>query len=125
MPRIEIGSVSHPSVFTEVKGKDEGHGPEITLVVHRLDNIGLMEHGLFLEFAHEHFGDPTGSDDLATYADQLFAPHPKSGKYVEVVPSYERGSGTWLLVLDTVHGDRLYEWDLAGYGWGELTEPGQ
>jgi len=122
MPRIEIESKSYPSVWADVATQDRTGEPEVTLVVHREGSIGLMDYGLLLEWAHERFAEPDDSDQLTAYADQILAPHPKSGRYVEAVPSYRREGRTWLLVLETVHGDRLHAWDLSGGGFGELAE---
>jgi hypothetical protein len=125
MPSIETHvdgrTICHPSAFTEVRdAQAPADDPSITLVVHRLGNIGIMDSSLYLEFAHEKFGDPDGSDSLADYADQVLAPHPVSGRYVEVVSAYDHKDGKVLLVMATRDGDRLYTWDLSSYGYGAL-----
>jgi hypothetical protein len=125
MPDIETHhhgvTVKQPSVFTEIKDeKAPADDASITLVVSRLGNIGIMDVSLYLEYAHEKFGDPDGSDCLADYADQLLAPHPVSGRYVEVITAYDHKDRRVLLVMATKDGDRLYTWDLAAYGYGAL-----
>lgn len=120
MPGIEINGVRHPSVFTEPTDTSaDPKDPSVTLMVRRLDHVGLMDSSLYLEFAYEGFGDSSVTA-LSDYADQLMAPHPAGGQYVDVVAAYDHQDNKVLLTLATATGERLYTWELSRYGYGEL-----
>lgn len=112
MPGIPIHNgertVNHPSVSTEIFGKRDANGSEVTLVITREGNVQLGEHHLLVEYARECLLDQNMV--LRDYADQVLAPHPmEEGKYVEVELAFDHDGNTSKLVLFKGRG-RLYEW---------------
>lgn len=112
MPRIDINGVSWPSVSTELVGKRTPDGTEVTLVAVRDGAVMLAEHDLLLEFAAEVLAE--GHMALDAWAEQVLAPHPISGKLVEVFPFIDHDKGRAKLALAQRQGARvrLYEWYL-------------
>jgi hypothetical protein len=110
MPGISVEGKRYPSVSTEIFGKRDGKGSEVTLVIVREDSVQMMEHHLLVEFAREVLLDDRVA--LTDYADQVLAPHPLNGHYQPVFLALDHNGNTSKLVLATAQGGRLYEWDI-------------
>lgn len=112
MPSIPIHNgertVNHPSVSTEIFGKRDANGSEVTLVIVRDGAVQMMEHNLLVEYARECLLDRKMA--LADYAEQILAPHPMTGHYVAAVVAFDHNGNTSQVVLGQVGGGRLYGW---------------
>ena len=108
MPGISVDGKRFPSVSTEIFGRRDANGSEVTLIITRDGSVQMMEHTLLTEYARECLLDQRM--ELAEYADQVLAPHPmEEGKYVEVELAFDHDGNTSKLVLFRGTG-RLYEW---------------
>lgn len=108
MPGISIDGKRYPSVSTEVFGKRDSRGSEVTLIIVRDDSVQMMEHDLLVEFAREVLLDD--NVHLADYADQILAPHPMTGHYLPVFVALDHNGTTSSVLLASAEGGRLYEW---------------
>lgn len=113
MPSIPIHNgertVNHPSVSTEIFGKRDANGSEVTLVIVREGAVQMMEHHLLVEYARECLLDQKMA--LADYAEQILAPHPLSGHYVSCDTAFDHDGNTSKVIVFPKGGKgRLYEW---------------
>lgn len=112
MPGIEIHNgertVRHPSVSTEIFGKRDANGSEVTLIIVRDGSVQMMEHDLLVEYAREVLLDK--SVHLNEYADQILAPQPMTGHYAPVSAALDHNGNTSKVVLFGDQGGRWYEW---------------
>lgn len=118
MPGIPVDGRKLPSVSADIFGERTPQGTEVTLIITRQGSVQMAEHDLMVRYASECLADR--GMQLQDYADQVLAPHPVSGRYVEVMSAYDHKDGRALLVMATRDGDRLYTWDLSSYGYGAL-----
>lgn len=110
MPTIDIDGKRYPSVSTEIFGKRDGKGSEVTLIIVREGAVQMMEHHLLVEFAREVLLDDRVA--LTDYAEQILVPHPMTGLYQDGFLALDHNGTTSKLVVATNTGGRLYEWDI-------------
>lgn len=109
MPGISVDGKRWPSVSTEVFGARTASGSEVTLMITRDDSVQIGEHALLVEYARECLLDM--KMNLAEYADQIFAPHPLDGHYLEVDTAFDHDGTTSKVIVFPKDGRGvLYEW---------------
>lgn len=110
MPLIPLDGRRYPSVSTEIFGKRDASGSEVTLIIVRDGAVQMMEHSLLTEYAREVLMDDRMA--LADYAEQILAPHPMTGLYETVTAALDHNGNTSRLVLGSAQGGRWYEWTI-------------
>lgn len=109
MPGISVDGKRWPSVSTEIFGRRDANGSEVTLIIVRDGSVQMMEHSLLVEYARECLLDT--AMNLRDYAEQILAPHPMGGHYVPVEAAFDHnGNTSKVIVFGAGARGALYEW---------------